>query len=333
MSAAHREAQDHVDAHLLIQQVGITARIARLGLSQGLLDPVWIERRLTRDRGRALPKIVHQMVSTVDRRTDEIIAAIGLPPNKRQDTLFAHFEEDCIRSGAEFYDLILLRSLLETSLAVREAFQKALHGLGLPIIFAHQLYELAYGWSEAVATLPRQASPSDEELQVVWCQLGEMLEGYVEHDDSDPDGEGDLYIGGIGQFGDFIYHARALCASIAAWKSVPGRVSRAAERRWTRMTQRLIELQPAVKAWEFYEHSEIGDSRPFEEAFIIGHSPQDESLAARYFEAQNDGSGEIPALNFMLDDDRSVTRAVLFPKLCSAVMSLLLQAERGRSAS
>lgn len=318
-----------MDASMLLSRARDSAGITRRALEQNLIQPAEVERILKRRRAKGLSAISQRIHDAVVARADAAIENLGLPPNRGPTTCYVTVQTDGVSVDAHHYDMAHARSLLRASPAVRKRVIDALYGTGLPIILAHDLFEMSYAWGEAINILPQCAQPTDDQLRASWKVIVEQLDGEpMEPDPDDPSAEPEHSVYGIGTYHSFEYLARRICCSRASRNARPAKRDPKVDKRWNAIADRLIAATPAIRAWNFRDASEQRDGRPFEEAFIVSLSADDDHLISVYFEEMNDGSGEIPSLWFDHQDESTILRATLFPKIASAVMALIATGDK-----
>lgn len=300
-----------------------------MALQQNLIQPTEVERILKRRRAKGISAIAKRIHNTVVARADAEIAALGLSSNAGPTTCSVAVQNDGVCVDAYHYDMVNAHSLLDAAPKVRKRVVDAIYATGLPIIMAHDLFEMSYAWGEAIPLLPKAAEPTDAQLLASWQEVVQELDGEpleAEEGDSSASPEHSVY--GIGQYADFVDFARCICRSRAAIRSRARRRSANADKRWNHIASRLEAIAPDIRKWNFRDASELRDGRPFEEAFVISLSPDDDRMVHAYFESTNDGSGEIPSLWFDHQDENTILRATLYPKLASAVMALVATGDK-----
>lgn len=300
-----------------------------MALQQKLIQPIEVERILKRRRVKGIPAIAKRIHTSLVARADAVIAGLGLPVNNGPTTCFVSVQNDGVAVDAHHYDMVNAHSLLAASPAVRKRVVGALYATGLPIILAHDLFEMSYAWGEAIPLLPKVAEPTHAQLRASWSQIVQELDGEpMEPDEGDATAEPEHAVYGIGQYADFVDFARCICRARASIGSRPKKRDALADKRWNAIANRLEAITPDIRKWNFREVSELRDGRPFEEAFVVSLSPDDDRMIHSYFEFTNDGSGEIPSLWFDHQDEDTILRATLFPKLTSAVMALIATGDK-----
>lgn len=326
-SAIENEGQARIEARLLLNRIGQAAYTTRIGLQQNLISAHEAERILNKGGAKGITTLAKRIHTRLIERADAIVAGLGLPSNKGEDLVCVCLEADGVCVESRYYDQVLARTLLDAPPSVRKEFVSALYGTGLPIIMAHDLIEMGYGWCEAASLLPKVENPNDEQLRAAWQQCLEVLDHDIEPD-ADENGEPAPMIYGIGYYSDFEDKARALCKARTRFGAPSKKADVKAARRWKRIASKLKAITPELRKWKFRDLMEYRDGRPMEETFVVGTSNADAALVSDYFHFTNDNSGETPSVWFDLQDESSLLRATLFPKLASGVMALIATGDK-----
>lgn len=313
-----REAQQRDLASRLEAEFSAAAHMAKWILKENLLAPAELEHRLRDCVGTGFATFTNGLIDQVSDGIDRKLLALGLP-DSAADPCSVSIHDNAVDFTLGWCEQSHPISLRHCSEKTRDGVLNQLKCLGLPIVWAHELYEFSWGIQDAIPkTFPDTEALDDDFMEASWKRAIDICEVDEYEDDSGPQ-TGLIGIGGRHEFERLLrlYHGAK------REYDLPGIFDPNADALWIKRLKVLRKVKKALPKGSFRRLLVSTEARPAEEGWVLCAGDKSLDLIGHYFNFSNDGSGELPGGQIDAVAAGGIGNALTWLKAIRGVLNLM----------